>query len=142
MSSKVYFHYQTEGLVLRDRGELKLFLEGIFRRQKKKLDHLHIIFCPDAYLLGVNLQFLGHDFYTDIISFELSAAGEPVQGEIYISTDRVRENARDFKTSFQQEVHRVIFHGVLHLCGYKDKSPKDSALMRKMEDKYLGLYFA
>jgi len=138
--SVVQFHFLRENFSLRDRRSLKLFLEGLFRKEKKKLASLSYIFCSDPYLLEVNRQFLRHDFYTDIISFDLSDKGEPTNGEIYISIDRVKENARSFDTSFKRELHRVIFHGALHLCGYKDKKKEDQQKMRKMEDKYLDLY--
>ena len=87
------------------------------------------------------MQFLKHDFYTDILSFPLSAKGEPLIGEIYISVDRVRDNAKNLGASFREELHRVIFHGILHFCGYKDKSPADIILMRSREDKCLKTYF-
>lgn len=103
---------------------------------------LTYIFCSDEYLLGINRQFLRHDYYTDIISFNLAAKKAPVEGEIYISLDRVKDNARQLKLPFKQELHRVIFHGALHLCGYKDKLRKDITLMRKMEDFYLKKYFS
>ena len=106
-----------------------------------KLDALRYIFCSDKYLLEINRQYLNHDYYTDIITFNLSNHPEAVQGEIYISIDRVKDNARQFNASFTQELHRVIFHGALHLCGYKDKTAKEEKLMREKEDQYLALYF-
>ena len=119
---------------------MKQFIIALFRREKKALAELSFIFCSDPYLLEINRQFLQHDFYTDIITFPLSDPGQPISGEIYISVDRVRENAAAFGNSLQKELHRVIFHGALHLCGYKDKTPGDEKLMRKMEDHYLALY--
>jgi rRNA maturation RNase YbeY len=104
------------------------------------MEEIHYIFCSDDYLLEINQQHLQHDFYTDIITFGLSDPGQPINAEVYISIDRVRENARKFHTPVNQELHRVIFHGALHLCGYKDKRRKDQVLMREMEDKYLHLY--
>ena len=101
---------------------------------------LQYIFCSDDRLLEINKQFLNHDYYTDIITFNLSGANQPINAEIYISVDRVRENAGDFNSSVPMELHRVIFHGALHLCGYKDKTRKDQTEMRKMEDKYLEMY--
>ena len=136
----IYFHYQTDDFVFQQRTKLKRSISGLFKREKKVLDSLHYVFCTDQYLLKLNRQHLNHDDYTDIISFGLSEHGQPMSGEIYISIDRVRENARTFRTSFQLELLRVIFHGALHLCGYKDKSPSDILIMRKMEDKYIRLY--
>ena len=100
---------------------------------------LNYVFCSDDRVLEINRQFLAHDFFTDIITFELSD-NEYTNGEIYISTDRVRDNAKALKVSVVAELHRVIFHGALHLCGYKDKTGKDEALMRKKEDEYLKRY--
>jgi probable rRNA maturation factor len=92
-------------------------------------------------LLNLNQQFLKHDFYTDIITFDLSTTGKAKEGEIYISIDRVRDNAKKLNTSFNKELHRVIFHGALHLCGYKDKNKIQQQEMRKWENYYLELYF-
>lgn len=102
---------------------------------------MNIVFCNDKYLLTLNMEFLKHDYYTDILSFPLSAKGKPLIAEIYISIDRVKDNARNLETSFREELHRVIFHGVLHFCGYKDKLPLDIKKMRSLENKYLTDYF-
>ncbi|MCG2612993.1 rRNA maturation RNase YbeY [Terrimonas sp. NA20] len=140
-SPSLSFFYE-EPVTLRNRNSLKLFLHEIFRKEKKKLSSLNYIFCSDKRVLEINRQFLQHDYYTDIITFELSPAGAPVEGEIYISIDRVKDNARQHDTTFTRELHRVIFHGVLHLCGYKDKSTAQEKLMREKEDYYLNRYFA
>jgi probable rRNA maturation factor len=140
--SKVYFHSLVGSLTLSDRSRLKFFIDSLFKKEKKKLAEIHYIFCSDDYLLAINRQYLQHDYYTDIITFGLSEPGEPINAEIYISVDRVRENARQFTNSLKNELHRVIFHGALHLCGYGDKKKKEGVLMRKMEDKYLELYFS
>lgn len=102
---------------------------------------LSYVFCTDEYLLTINRDFLQHDYYTDIITFELSEPGQPVMGEIYISIDRVRDNAKIHQESFQRELHRVIFHGALHLCGYRDKTKKEQEEMRRKENEYLKRYF-
>ncbi len=104
------------------------------------MESLDIIFCDDTYLLELNSEFLKHDYYTDILSFRLSSIGKPLIAEIYISIDRVRDNAKNLNSSFKSELHRVIFHGVLHFCGYKDKSPADLLKMRTMENKWLTRY--
>jgi probable rRNA maturation factor len=135
----IQFHL-LKAISLRDRTRLKAFLRLLFQKEKVKLAELQYIFCSDDRLLEINKQFLNHDYYTDIITFNLSGANQPINAEIYISVDRVRENAREFNSSIQMELHRVIFHGALHLCGYKDKTGKDQLEMRKMEDKYLRLY--
>jgi len=138
--TKVRFHFLQRNFSLGDRSSLKKFIEILFKKEKKALNSLNYIFCSDPYLRSVNLQFLHHDFYTDIISFDLSEPGQPINAEIYISIDRVRDNAGNYDSSFKKELHRVIFHGALHLCGYGDKRPKEARIMRKMEDKWLDLY--
>ena len=139
---KVHFHFLQGKFNLTNRTVLKSFIEILFKKEKKRLLNLNYIFCSDKYLLEINRQYLNHDFYTDIITFGLSEPKEPISAEIYISVDRVKENARQFETSFKQEIHRVVFHGALHLCGYKDKKKGEVLLMRQMEDKYLTLYFS
>ena len=136
--SKVCFFNQDVTVSLRQRTSLKKFIAGIFRREGRKLDALNYVFCTDRALLQINQSFLKHDYYTDIITFDLSE-GSGITAEIYISTDRVRENARKLGVPFKSELHRVIFHGALHLCGYKDKKPHQQQKMREREDYYLKL---
>jgi rRNA maturation RNase YbeY len=140
-STKIHFHFLQGGFSLSERSSLKFFIETLFKKEKNKLQELNYIFCSDEYLLEINKQYLKHDFYTDIITFGLSEPNEPINAEIYISVDRVRENADQFKSTLKKEMHRVIFHGALHLCGYRDKKKEEEVLMRQMEDKYLSLYF-
>jgi len=111
----------------------------MFRKEKKSLRRLDYIFCTDDYLLSLNRDFLKHDYFTDIITFDLSETDQIV-GEVYISIDRVKDNAVSLENTFRQELLRVIFHGALHLCGFKDKKPKDIKLMRQKEEFYLGLH--
>jgi rRNA maturation RNase YbeY len=128
--------------VLKQRNRLKSFLASTAESSKRPLGSLNIIFCSDEHLLGLNRDFLQHDYYTDIITFDLSASSKaPLEAELYISVDRVKENATTLGQPFYRELHRVIFHGLLHLLGYKDKQKKDQALMRKMEERLLGEYF-
>ncbi len=138
--SKIYFYFQTK-VNLEERTRLKKFIVSIFRKEKQPLARLNYIFCNDPQLLEINKQYLGHDFYTDIISFGLTVGTGPVEGEIYISIDRVRENAASLQVAFQEELHRVIFHGALHLCGYRDKTGKEIKQMRSAENLYLSRYF-
>ncbi|HET7003314.1 MAG TPA: rRNA maturation RNase YbeY [Puia sp.] len=135
----VQFHFPVR-CTLNNREGLKKFILSIFKKEKKVLEELTIVFCGDEYLLSLNRQFLHHDYYTDILSFPLSGAKQPLIAEIYISVDRVRENAKVSADTFQKELHRVIFHGVLHFCGYRDKSGSDIRKMRAAEDKYLKAY--
>lgn len=137
----VEFNFQKK-IVLANRSGLKDFILSIFRKEKKKPGTITYIFCSDEYLLEINRSFLNHDYFTDIITFDLSEPGSKlIDAEIYISVDTIRDNATRFNNSITKELHRVIFHGVLHLCGYKDKTPKDQTLMTQKEDYYLGQYF-
>ena len=138
--SKVCFFFQDVQIALRDRTRLKRFIGSIVSKEGKKLGSLNIIFCTDAALLAVNRQFLQHDYFTDIITFDLSG-GSHIEAEIYISTDRVKDNARSLNVSVKSELHRVIFHGVLHLCGFGDKTKAAKTKMTAMENHYLNQYF-
>ncbi|MEY3059012.1 MAG: rRNA maturation RNase YbeY [Bacteroidota bacterium] len=140
--NEVQFFFLQPVSVLKQRNKLKSFLQKTAQKEGRPISSLNIIFCSDVYLLNINKQFLNHDFYTDIITFDLSESKKgPVTAELYISYDRVKDNARQMKTVTTKELHRVVFHGLLHLLGYKDKSTKDKMLMRKMEDKLLVKYF-
>lgn len=136
----ISFHSADAPIPIRNRRKLKSFIEVIFSQAQMPVKEISYIFCSDAFLLDINLRFLQHDTYTDIITFPLSAEGEPLEAEIYISVDRVRDNASHLKEPFNTEIHRVIFHGALHLCGYKDKSKAAARLMRQMEDHNLQLW--
>ena len=137
---EIRFHFQTT-CNLANRTALKQFLPQIPKREKKAITSLDFIFCDDDYLHQLNVTHLNHDTLTDIITFDLTQVGDKQKtGELYISVQRVKDNAKDFNTTFKRELHRVIFHGVLHLCGYKDKTKKDSVIMRSKEEEYLSLY--
>jgi probable rRNA maturation factor len=138
----ILFFFPSKRALPANRTALKKFLCYLAKKEQKKIASLNIIFCEDAQLLQINQSFLNHDDYTDIITFNLSEIKNgPLTAEIYISTQRVRENARIFNTSIQRELHRVIFHGLLHLCGYGDKKPKEITLMREKEEFYLSRFF-
>jgi probable rRNA maturation factor len=136
----VQFFYQDVSFSFPKRTLLKKFISKIFAAEQQPLQQINIIFCTDEALLAMNRDFLQHDYYTDIITFPLSAKGEPVNAELYISVDRVKDNARKGNVSFQTELQRVIFHGCLHLTGYNDKSSQQIKRMREREDHYLHLY--
>jgi probable rRNA maturation factor len=140
-TNALHFHFLTKGFTLKNRTRLKAFVLDLFRREGKGADTINYIFCDDEYLLQINKEYLDHDTYTDIVTFELSEKGEDLLSDIYISVDRVRANAETFGTSFTRELHRVIFHGALHLSGYKDKKKEDAQQMREKEEEYLKLYF-
>ncbi|MGZ5191790.1 MAG: rRNA maturation RNase YbeY, partial [Flavisolibacter sp.] len=136
-----HFYNNDRSPVLKQRKRLKLFICELFKREKKELHAVTYIFCSDEYLLGINNEFLKHNFYTDVVTFDLGIGGGDIVGEVYISIDRVKDNARKLNTSFDQELHRVIFHAVLHLCGYEDKKPMDKKTMVQKEEFYLKRYF-
>ena len=141
ISQPVHFHFVDIKGSLKNRTDLKNFLVHLAKKEGFQLSSINYVFCSDNYLLKLNQDFLKHDTLTDIITFPLSKKGDPIEAEIYISLDRVQENASLFKTTFKEELHRVIFHGLLHLCGYKDKSALEKTLMRKKEDQYLKKLF-
>ena len=122
------------------KAALKKFIITSFEKEAKKKLSVSYIFCSDEYLLRINQDFLRHDYYTDIITFPLSETDQKVEAEIYISIDRIRDNADKLKITFDQELHRVIFHGILHLIGYKDKTTAQKELMRRTEDIWLKAY--
>lgn len=139
-SDKIRFHFLNNQFHFPQRTELKSFLLKQLYKEGKQVEAINYIFCDDNYLLEVNKQYLNHDTFTDIITFELSPKSGPLLSDIYISWERVRENAKEFKSTFRRELHRVIFHGALHLAGYKDKTARDEALMRAKEEEYLSSY--
>lgn len=139
-NKKIHFFYQGVRVGLQNREGLKSFLIKLFKKEQTALTSLNVIFCSDDGLLEMNRQYLQHNYYTDIITFLLSAKGTPVEAELYISIDRIRENAQLNKTSFKNELHRVIFHGCLHLAGYNDKSSQQIKKIREREDYYLRLH--
>lgn len=131
----ISFNYETN-FTLVNEAQFSKWISYTISEEHCKLGDIDYIFCSDDYLYNLNVDFLNHDTLTDIISFDYSV-GKELHGEIYISVDRVKENASDFKVSFNDEIARVIIHGILHYCGYKDKSDADAKLMRSKEDYYL-----
>ncbi len=134
--------FQTANIKFKipERSKLSGFIEEIFLQEDIKLNKVVYVFCSDDFLLSLNKEFLGHNYYTDIITFDLSEAKTAITAEIYISIDRIKINATAYDVSDTKELLRVVFHGVLHLCGYKDKTKIEIAKMREAEDKYLFLY--
>lgn len=141
MKPEIHFHYQYGPFTFRHRTKVKAFIMQLFKEEHIALERLDYVFCTDSYLLELNRTHLNHDTYTDIITFPLSAPNDPVISDIYISIDRVKENAATLNNPFAKELYRVIFHGALHLCGFKDKTKKEKQLMREKEEFYLGSYF-
>ena len=134
---KIFFHTTETSFKLLNKRRIKLIIESMFTKEKVTLETLSLVFCSDNYLLKLNQDFLDHDFYTDVITFDLSEQTGLVIGEVYISLDRVKENALKLGIQNKDELLRVIFHGALHLCGYKDKKNFEIKEMRQKEEKYL-----
>lgn len=137
----IHFFFLTKGITLNNRKELKLFINRLIRKEGHRSKTINYIFCSDKYLLDFNRKYLNHNYYTDVITFRLSEERQPLEGEIYISVDRVRDNATSLAEKVNIELHRVIFHGTLHLCGYRDKTKKERMMMKEKENMYLNEYF-
>jgi len=138
---KIAFHYDNVKFRLRESNAVKRVIGRIISDSGMKAGIIGIIFTSDKKVYEINREFLGHDYYTDIITFNYNE-GKTVNGEIYISADRVRENAETYKTLLKTEIKRVIFHGILHLCGYDDRTREQKKKMREMEEMYLALSYA
>lgn len=136
----ISFNKADATATLKNRVALKSFIEKSVKKEGLSIESLNYVFCSDKYLLEINKQFLDHNYYTDIISFDLSEVPGQLIGEVYISVDRVKDNAKTHRATFSEELLRVIFHGALHFCGYKDKKPADAKKMRQMEDLWLTAY--
>lgn len=132
------FNYETE-FNLENESAISTWLSVVIESENKKEGEISYVFCDDDYLYEINLKHLGHDTLTDIISFDYSIGNE-LSGDIFISIERVKDNAIDYKVSFNDELKRVLVHGILHYCGYNDKSEKDELLMREKENEKLALF--
>jgi probable rRNA maturation factor len=137
--ASVNFFAQDISFKLPKPRETKQWILEAIAREQTQLDHLNYIFCSDAYLLSMNERYLNHKTLTDIITFDNSEKKGWIEGDIFISIERVKANAETLSIGFDEELHRVIIHGVLHLIGYSDKSAPKKAQMRKKEDAYLSL---
>jgi rRNA maturation RNase YbeY len=131
------FYFETD-FKLQNEATLQKWISDIIISEGLELGEIVYVFCDDAYLHKLNLEYLDHDTFTDIISFDYKM-GKLLNGEIYISIERVAENAKIFLTTFEDELHRVIIHGILHFCGYKDKNKNDELVMRAKENESLSL---
>ena len=134
----ISFNYELD-FKLEDEAIYSDWLSKVISSEMKSEGEINYIFCDDDYLVEINQQYLNHDTLTDIISFDYSI-GKELHGDIYISIERVRENAVDFNESFEEELKRVLVHGVLHYCGYKDKSEEDERLMRQKEEEKMKMF--
>ncbi len=133
----INFNYETAFSLLNEKV-IEEWITGVIIKEGFKLNEINYIFCDDNYLHKLNVEFLNHDTLTDIISFDYTV-GKILQGDIFISVERVADNALDFGVPFIEELNRVIIHGVLHYCGFKDKTEKDAAIMRDKENQCLKL---
>jgi len=131
----INFNYETEFSIYNE-TEITDWITNVISEENFILDEINYTFCNDDQMLKLNVEYLNHDTLTDIISFD-NSIGKIIQGDIFISIERVVDNAKDFKVSLEEELHRVMVHGVLHYCGYKDKSVSESKLMRQKEDYYI-----
>ena len=139
--TKVYFFSHDIPTRIKNTAGLKHFIELIFKKELQSLESINYIFCSDKVILEINKQYLNHDFYTDVITFDLSPNTKAISAEVYISIERIRDNANQLGLSLKSELHRVLFHAALHLCGYNDKKKKEKELMRKKENELLTEYF-
>ncbi len=134
----INFNYETE-FTLENEQAFEDWLSRVIVSENKKEGEINYIFCDDEYLHKINLEYLNHDTLTDIISFDYSMGNE-LNGDIFVSIERVKDNAADFNVLFDDELKRVVVHGILHYCGYKDKSDADEALMRSKEDEKIAMF--
>ncbi|HSD06619.1 rRNA maturation RNase YbeY [Flavobacterium sp.] len=134
----INFNYESD-FTLENEGAIANWLRAVIVSENKKEGEINYIFCDDEYLHKINVEYLNHDTLTDIISFDYTVGNE-ISGDIFISTERVLDNSKDYNTSFDNELKRVIVHGILHYCGYKDKSENDETVMRSKEDEKLTMF--
>jgi rRNA maturation RNase YbeY len=134
----INFNYEND-FILENEEAIAVWLSNVIESEKKKEGEINYIFCDDEYLHKINLEYLNHDTLTDIISFDYTMGNE-LNGDIFVSVERVKDNAVDFNVPFEEELRRVLVHGLLHYCGYKDKSEADELKMRTKEDEKLAMF--
>lgn len=132
----IYFQNEDISFKLKNKTALKQWISSVIKSKNRKTGDISFIFCSDNYLLSINQHYLQHDTYTDIITFDYSKDDKtlPISGDIFISIERIEENAKKYKQNIENELNRILIHGVLHLLGYKDKTKKDKAIMTQEED--------
>lgn len=139
MRSGIYFFCEDILFAPPSLKSTRSWLKEVAASENRSIRSLNYIFCSDAYLLKINKEYLGHDTLTDIITFDNTEPGDAIEGDVYISVDRVKDNANKFKVTFNKELHRVMVHGLLHLIGFRDKTVNQKRIMRKKESTYLSL---
>jgi rRNA maturation RNase YbeY len=138
--NQVIFHVADVSISLKNKRQIKLLIQEIFKLENYRLKKVVYVFCSDEYLLQLNQQHLNHDYFTDTLTFQLSAPKQAIEGEIYISIERIQENAKLYEVPYENELLRVIIHSALHLCGYKDESKRLKNQMHQKENFYIDLY--
>jgi len=133
------FHSEAIDFKVINPIKTKRWLKSVIKAEGFELSEINYVFCNDEYLHSINVEYLDHDTLTDIITFDNSEEDELIEGDIFVSIERIIDNAKDFNTTFEQEFKRVIVHGILHLCGYCDKNDENEKQMREKEDYYLRL---
>ena len=136
----IVFFNEDINFKFQDKNKFKAWLKKVAEKEDFTIGELNYIFCSDEYLHKINLEYLDHDTYTDIITFDNSEDETVIEGDIFISIERVRENSQTLNTVFEEELKRVIVHGLLHLCGYDDHTPEDKAEMRRLESNYILVF--
>ena len=140
MKTKIHFFSEDTDFIIKQKTLLRKWISDTIKKEEHLVGDLNFIFCSDEYLLQINQEYLNHDIYTDIITFDNSETEKEISGDIYISVARVKENALNLGVKEPEELRRVIIHGVLHLAGYLDKSETDKTLMTEKEDYYLSRF--
>ncbi len=135
----IEYHYEND-FILKDSNKIRIWIEDVIKKEKRTVGDITYIFCDDDYLLDRNKEFLDHNTLTDIITFNYCIDNN-ISSDIMISIDRVKENSTTFENSFNEELKRVMIHGILHLIGYNDKSDKEKELMREKENFYLNIFY-
>lgn len=134
----VIFNYETD-FQLENESDYEQWIDAVIESEGKEPGEINYIFCDDEYLHNINMQYLNHDTLTDIISFDY-CIGDLISGDIFVSIERVQDNAKDYEVSFNEELLRVLAHGVLHYCGYKDKTEEEALLMRSKEQEKINMF--
>lgn len=140
MEEEIIFFEEDIVYSIRNSISVKQWIKNTIEQEGYKLNTITYIFCSDQYLHKINVEYLAHDTYTDIITFDNTEIASEIEGDIFISIERIRENAKKYQTTFEEELHRVMIHGVLHLVGYMDKTQKEKETMRNKENYYLALF--
>ena len=136
----VNFFYEDDFNLSLNKKEVRFWIKNVVKKENKKLSYLNFVFCTDSYLLELTQKYLKHNSLTDVIAFDFSESKKTIEGDVYISVDRVKENAKKYSPSFKKELLRVLLHGVLHLIGYKDKTKEQKKIMASKENVFVSVF--